>query len=264
MTTPFIKIERSGRVVTLTLDRPDERNAFSSAAQCLEVAAALDAIGRDHSVGCVILTGAGSAFCAGGNVKDMQAKLGFSSGTPFEIRENYRHGIQQMPLAFARLDVPVVAAVNGPAIGLGCDVACMADIRIAGERARFAESFVKVGIVPGDGGAYLLQRIIGYARAAELTFTGDTIGPQEALRIGLVSKVVPDAELMAEARALAERIAANPGPAVRMSKRLLREALHQRLEGVLELSASLQALAHNTPEHKQAVDAIVASLAKKG
>lgn len=262
-TAPFLRVDRAGPIVTLTLDRPDERNAFSSAAQCLEVAAALDAIGCDPSIGCVILTGAGSAFCAGGNVKDMQAKVGFSAGTPFEIRENYRRSIQQMPLAFARLDVPVIAAVNGPAIGLGCDVACMADIRIAGERAKFAESFVKVGIVPGDGGAYLLQRIIGYARAAELTFTGDTISAAEALAIGLVSRVLPDAELMTAARALATRIAANPGPAVRMAKRLLREALHQRLEGVLELSASLQALAHNTPEHKQAVDTIVASL-KKG
>jgi enoyl-CoA hydratase/carnithine racemase len=260
---PFIRYEQAGPIVTITLDDPDARNALSTFEQWRELVQAIDRVQADMSVKCLILTGAGTAFCAGGNVKDMQAKIGIASGDAYRIREGYRTGIQQIPLAMARLDVPAIAAVNGPAIGAGCDLACMCDIRIGSERARFAESFVKVGIVPGDGGAWLLQRIVGYAKAAELTFTGDTISAQEALQCGLVSKIVADAELMPEAMKLAERIAANAGPAVRMAKRLMREAQHQRLESLLEISAAYQALAHHTPEHDQAVAAVVASLTKK-
>ena len=260
---PFIRYETTGSIATITLDDPDARNALSTFDQWRELVQAIDRVQADMSVKCLILTGAGSAFCAGGNVKDMQAKVGIASGDGYRIREGYRTGIQQIPLAMARLEVPAIAAVNGPAIGAGCDLACMCDIRIASERARFAESFVKVGIVPGDGGAWLLQRIVGYAKAAELTFTGDTINAEEALQCGLVSKIVPGAELLPEAMKLAERIAANAGPAVRMAKRLLREAQHQRIESLLEMSAAYQALAHHTPEHDQAVAAVVASLAKK-
>jgi enoyl-CoA hydratase/carnithine racemase len=154
--------------------------------------------------------------------------------------------------------VPTIAAVNGPAIGAGCDLACMCDIRIASTEARFAESFVKLGIIPGDGGAWWLQRVIGYARAAELSFTGEIIDAQTALGIGLVSRVVSAAELLPSARALAGRIAANPAPALRMAKRLLRHAQTSRLDETLELSAAMQALAHHTGEHDAAVAAFFA------
>jgi enoyl-CoA hydratase/carnithine racemase len=147
---------------------------------------------------------------------------------------------------------------NGPAIGAGLDLACMCDIRIAADTARFAESFVRLGIVPGDGGAWLLQRAVGYQRAAELTFTGETIDAQAALAIGLVAQVVPASELLPAARSLAARIAANPAPALRMAKRLLRQAQTARLDETLQLSAALQALAHHTPEHEAAVAAFFA------
>ena len=256
----FVLYEQQDGVVTLTLNRPDERNALSNQSQWDEIVDACDRVQRDQDVRCVILTGAGTAFCAGGNVKDMKQKTGIAGGTPFEIREGYRRGIQRIPLAFQALDVPTIAAVNGPAIGAGCDLATMCDIRIASERAKFAESFVKLGIIPGDGGAWLLQRVVGYAKAAELTFTGDTIDAATALQIGLVSKVVAPDQLLPEARALATRIAANPGPALRMAKRLLLEGRHQRLDTVLEMSAALQALAHNTPEHERAIDAFLAAM----
>ena len=256
----FVLYEQQGGVVTLTLNRPDERNALSTQAQWDEIVDACERVQADHSVRCVVLTGAGSAFCAGGNVKDMKQRTGIAAGTPFEIREGYRRGIQRIPLAFQALDVPTIAAVNGPAIGAGCDLATMCDIRIASERAKFAESFVKLGIIPGDGGAWLLQRVVGYAKAAELTFTGDTIDAATALQIGLVSKVVAADQLLPEAQALAARIAANPGPALRMAKRLMLEGRHQRLDTVLELSAALQALAHKTPEHDQAIDAFLAAM----
>jgi enoyl-CoA hydratase/carnithine racemase len=151
--------------------------------------------------------------------------------------------------------VPIVAAVNGAAVGAGCDLTCMADIRIAGESARFAESFVKVGIVPGDGGAFLLPRVVGFAKAAEMSLTGDMLSAQEALACGLVSKVVPDAELMTEARKIAQKIADNPPHAVRMTRRLLRESQGLGLSAILDLSAAYQALAHSTEDHKEALAA---------
>jgi enoyl-CoA hydratase/carnithine racemase len=259
----FVLFERDDAVVTLTLNRPEERNALSTQAQWDEIVDCCERVRTDPSVKVVVLTGAGTAFSAGGNVKDMRDKKGISAGNPYAIMRGYQNGIQRIPLALYDLDVPTIAAVNGPAIGAGCDLACMCDIRIASERARFAESFVKLGIIPGDGGAWLVQRVIGYARAAELTFTGDTIDAQTALAIGLVTRVVAPESLMDAARELAARIAVNSGPALRMTKRLLRQAQTGRLDETLELSAAMQALAHHTPEHDASVAAFVAQLAKR-
>ena len=260
---PFLITEQAGAVVTLTLNAPDERNALSNQSQWDEIVAACERIARDQSVKVLILTGAGSAFCAGGNVKDMRDKKGIAGGTPYAISEGYRHGIQGIPLALYNLDVPTIAAVNGAAIGAGCDLACMCDIRIASSKAKFAESFVKLGIIPGDGGAWLLPRVVGMSKAAELTFTGDTIDADEAARIGLVSRVVAPEDLMKEAQALAARIAANPGPALRMAKRLMREGQHMRLDSLLEMSAAFQAIAHHTKEHDQALEAFLESQRKR-
>lgn len=256
----FLNYEQDGAVVTLTMNRPDERNVLSGAGQYRDFVDACERINGDDSVKVAILTGAGSAFSAGGNVKDMRDRKGLSAGTPAEIRNNYRRDIRNIPLNLYDLDVPTIAAVNGAAIGAGCDLACMCDIRIASERARFAESFVKLGIIPGDGGAWLLPRLVGLSKAAELTFTGDMIDAAEALACGLVSKVVPADALMDEARALAGRMAANPGNSLRMAKRLLREGQHVRLDTLLEMSAAFQAIAHHTVEHDQAIAALIAQL----
>lgn len=254
--TPFLKIERDGAVVTLTLNQPDLRNPLTGNSAADEFVAACADIAADESVRAVIVTGAGKAFSTGGNVKDMQRYQG-DAIPPARIRQDYREGIQRIPLALFHLDVPTIAAVNGPAIGAGCDLACMCDIRLASENASFAESFVKLGIIPGDGGAWLLPRTVGLSRAAEMTFTGDVVDAQTALAWGLVSRVVPHDDLLPQARALAQRIAANPGPALRMAKKLLREGQHQRLDALLELSAAFQALAHKTPEHREAVQAFI-------
>lgn len=254
--TPFLKIERDGAVVTLTLNQPELRNPLTGNSAADEFVAACADIAADESVRAVIVTGAGKAFSTGGNVKDMQRYQG-DAIPPARIRQDYREGIQRIPLALFHLDVPTIAAVNGPAIGAGCDLACMCDIRIASENASFAESFVKLGIIPGDGGAWLLPRTVGLSRAAEMTFTGDLVDAQTALAWGLVSRVVPHDALMPEARSLAQRIASNPGPALRMAKKLLREGQHQRLDSLLELSAAFQALAHKTPEHREAVQAFI-------
>lgn len=249
--------EQDANVVTLTLNRPEIRNAISAEEMIGGIESALDRINRDTSVRCVIVTGAGTAFSSGGNVKNMKAKSETASDLPANTRMNYRSGIHRIPQAFEGLEVPAIAAVNGHAIGAGCDLALMCDMRIAGESAKFAESFVKLGIVSGDGGGWLLPRIVGYAKAAELSFTGDMIDAKEALAIGMVSRVVPDAELLPEARKLAAKVAANPPHALRMTKRLLKEGQYMQMANLLQLAASMQAIAHATHDHEEAVTAFL-------
>jgi len=254
---PFLLTEQDGAVLTVRMNRPDTRNALSEPHQMQEFVDLCTRVKRDTTVKVIILTGAGSAFCAGGNVKDMRERGGIFAGSPYELRDSYRNGIQTIPLALYELDVPVIAAVNGPAIGAGLDLACMCDIRIAADNALFAESFVRLGIVPGDGGAWLLPRIVGLPRASLMAFTGDTIDASKALDWGLVADVVASDALEQEAKLLAARIAANPSHALRLTKRLLREGQHMRLDSLLELSASFQALAHYTEDHQEAVRAFL-------
>ena len=248
---------RNGSILTLTLNKPDKRNPISDPDMIDALCAALEAAEADMDIRVIILTGAGTGFSSGGDISKMTTGAGLRAHLPAQTRRNYKAGIQRLPLLFEALELPVIAAINGPAIGAGLDLACMCDIRIAAESARFAESFVKIGIVPGDGGAWLLPRVIGFSKASELALTGDIIDAAEARAIGLVSKIVPDAELMAEAHAIAARIAANPPHAVRMTKRLLREAQGMTLKATLEMSASFQALAHATADHDEAVAAFV-------
>lgn len=257
MTDPLLYDLADG-IATITINLPDTRNPLSSPGTVDALVGALERADRDLEVRCVILTGAGSAFSSGGDLKSLGQPGGLGGGEPVRTPGQYAQNIQRIPMAFSMLEVPVIAAVNGPAIGAGCDLACMADIRIAGESARFAESFVKVGLIPGDGGAWLLPRIVGYSKACEMAFTGDPVDSAQALACGLVSQVVPDDGLMDAARALAERIAVNPPDAVRMSKRLMMRGREMRLVEVLELSGALQALAHTTPEHKQVVAGLIA------
>ena len=258
MDSPVLYDLDADGIATVTLNRAELRNPISDLDL---IEALLDTLARmedDPKVRVAILTGAGSAFSAGGNLKAMRPDSGgLNASLPARTRRNYKSGIQRLPLAFAALEVPVIAAVNGPAIGAGLDLACMCDLRVAGENAKFAESFVKLGIIPGDGGAWLLQRIVGFSKAAELTLTGETIDAAEALRIGLVSQVVPDDQLLAAARAMATRIACNPPFAVRMAKRLIWDAQNMDIGRVLEMSAAMQAVAHATRDNAEAIDAFL-------
>ena len=263
MDSNFVRLSVADRVATLLLDSPGTRNALGSDEEYGAIEAAVANIVRDKSVCAVIVTGAGPAFCAGGDIKRMAERSRDPAVEPHDDRYAYKEGIHRIPRSLFDLEVPTIAAINGPAIGAGLDLACMCDIRIASEAAKFAESFVTLGIIPGDGGAWLLQRAVGYAKAAELTFTGEVIGAAEALAIGLVSKVVPAAELLRVANDLAARIAKNPPHALRMAKRLLREAQTARLETVLELSAAFQAVAHHSTDHRARIGAAVDRLARK-
>ncbi|HJS83956.1 MAG TPA: crotonase/enoyl-CoA hydratase family protein [Acetobacteraceae bacterium] len=255
--TDKVLFQQDGGIVTLTLNDPAMRNPISERETVDAIVDALRRLNADPSVRVGILTGAGSAFSSGGDLRAMRDAAEGRAKAPARTMQYYKEGIQRIPLAFERVDVPMIAAVNGPAIGAGLDLACMCDIRIAGESARFAESFVKVGLIAGDGGAWLLPRAVGYAKACEMAFTGEIIDAREALAYGLVSRVVPDGELLGAARALAERIAANPSHSVRMTKRLLMEGRNVRMDTLLEMAAAMQSLVHATADHREAVAAFL-------
>lgn len=251
-----ILFEKRGKIALLTLNRPDVRNAITGERMVQEIEEAVSRTQEDEEVCVLVLTGAGTAFSAGGNLKDLRAKVGMFAGGPEELRDNYRQGIQRIPLALHRLDVPTIAAVNGPAIGAGCDLACMCDIRIAAEQARFGETFVSVGLIPGDGGAYFLPRVVGFSRALELAFTCRVLDATEALGIGLVSEIVPQERLIERAMQVAREIARQPARTLRMAKRLFYVSQGKGLEETLELSAAFQALCHHSPEHARALEAM--------
>ena len=256
MTQPVLYEDEDG-IVTLTLNQPKLRNPISDPEMIEGLTQTLVRIEADIRVRVAILTGAGSAFSSGGNLRKMGEGGGLKDKLPANTRRNYKDGIQRLPLLFEAMEVPIIAAVNGPAVGAGCDLACMCDIRIASEHASFAESFVKVGLVPGDGGAWLLPRVVGFSKACEMAFTGDAVDADEALRCGLVSQVVPGDGLLPAAKALAARIAANPPHVVRMTKRLLHASRLISIDATLEMSAAMQALAHATADHGEAVAAML-------
>jgi enoyl-CoA hydratase/carnithine racemase len=251
--TAPLRIDRAGRVQTWTIDVPDAANAITGSDFIDAFDAAVDAANADTDISVVILTGAGRFFSAGGNVRDMRDRTGVFGLGPLDQRHGYSSGIQRVPRALQRSEVPVIAAVNGAAIGAGCDLAVMCDLRIAAESAFFAESFVQLGLIPGDGGTWFLPRAVGWARAAEMTLTGDRVDAATALSWGLVNEVLSDDELLPAAHRLAERIAKNPAPAVRMAKRLLLESRTASLDSTLALAAALQPLAHQDPEHHRRV-----------
>ncbi|WP_206473751.1 crotonase/enoyl-CoA hydratase family protein [Dietzia sp. KRD202] len=255
MTTAPLLVERADHIETWTMNLPDSRNPISDPAIVDALCDQVATVNGDHDVRAVVLTGAGSAFSAGGNVKDMVDRAGMFGGSPYELRDGYRRGIQRIPRALYHCEVPVVAAVNGPAVGAGCDLAVMCDLRVASTKAWFAESFVQLGIIPGDGGAWLLTKAIGPARAAEMALTGDRVKAEQAAAWGLVNEVVEPDQLLEAAHTLAARVAKNPPHSVRMAKKLLRESQHQSLESLLELSAAMQALAHHTEDHREALAA---------
>ena len=253
----LLTLEKRGHVAILTLNRPESLNALGAPGDGDAVAATCEEVNADSEVRCVVLTGAGRAFSAGGDVKAMKAREGAFAGNGVSIRDGYRRNIHRIVRSIYGLEVPAIAAVNGAAIGLGCDVACMTDIRICAENSRFGVTFLKLGLVPGDGGAWLLPRTIGMSRAAEMLFTGDVIDAQTAVAWGLVSRAVPAESLLDEAVALANRIAAQPPHALRLTKSLMRQGQSASYDTIMEMSAAAQAISHLTDDHMEGVDALL-------
>ncbi len=252
----LIDYHKDGAIVTITLNDPKRRNGLSPELVDALIAS-LSRLADDTEVRCAVLTGSAGVFSAGGDPKRMLAAGLYPDMTTAELRRFYARGIQRLPMAFHALELPIIAAVNGPAIGAGCDLACFCDLRIASTNARFAASFVKLGLVPGDGGAWILPRIVGLANAAEMLLTGDSVDAPAAQRIGLVSAVVSTEELMKEALGRAARIAANPPHAVALTKRLMAESQSVSLAVALDLAGSMQAICHKMADHREAVTAMI-------
>lgn len=250
-------LELSERVAVLTFQRDDVRNALTGTGLIDDIVRTVTWADRNAEVSVLVITGGGSAFSAGGNVKEMQERKGLFAGSTLEIQESYRRGIQRIPLVMHQAEIPIIAAVNGPAIGAGFDLACMCDLRLASVKAVVGETFINLGIIPGDGGAWFLQRLIGYQKAAELTFTGRLVEAEEALELGLLLEVVAAEELLPKARQLAAQIAAKSPHAVRLTKRLMKLAQRQELPDFLDLCASFQGMAHHTDDHREALSAFL-------
>ena len=250
-------LQLEGRVATLTFRRDDVRNALTGTALIDDIVATADWVNGNPGVSALIVTGDGKAFSSGGNVKEMREKQGIFGGQAAEIQEQYRRGIQRIPRAMDAIEVPTSAAVNGAAIGAGFDLCNMCDIRIGCPDTLLGETFINLGIIPGDGGAWFLQRVAGYQRAAELTLTGRLIKADEALAYGILMEVVESERLLDRARELAAQIAAKPPRGVRMTKRLLKASQRMELRDLLDMSAGMQAISHQTSDHTEAVEAFL-------
>jgi 2-(1,2-epoxy-1,2-dihydrophenyl)acetyl-CoA isomerase len=243
--------EVSDHIATITLNRPAKLNAFTDA-MLAELVNAVDDCDQRDDVRVVILTGAGRGFCSGGDIGGMGEG---SDRRPHVTKQHIANDIQAFPKRMATFSKPFIAAVNGPAAGGGMDLALACDFRVAAIGARFAETYGKIGLLPGGGGAYLLPRIVGKARALELLFTADFIDAAQALEIGLVNHVFADTELMSETRKIAARIAAMPPLSMRLIKRTVNEGLESSLEASLDLVSSHIAVTRSGPDHVEAINA---------
>ena len=255
MTLPELKdaaLTVEGRVAVLTLKRVDVRNALTSTDLVNDIPDAIEWANTNTEMSVLIMTGEGSAFSAGGNIKPMGER---AKAPPHVLQQNYKRGIQRIPFALEEAEIPVIAAVNGPAIGAGFDMANMCDIRIGSTSAQFGVTFINLGIVPGDGGAWFLQRLLGYQRAADLVLSGRIVKAEEAQQIGILLEVTTPEELMPRAMEIARRIAAKPPLAVRYNKRLMKLAQRQNLEEHLEVCSAFQAICHKTEDHAEALAA---------
>lgn len=252
-----IKFSIENGIAHLVLARDDIRNAYSEQDFTDEIVDALDVAQRSSDARVLVLSAEGSAFSAGGNVKDMRDRKGIFGGGPAGTRRGYIEGIQKVPKALYALDIPSISAVQGPAVGAGCDLALYCDIVIASTKAKFGETFINVGIIPGDGGAWIVPRRVGLQRAAELIFTGRVVDGTEAAEIGLALECVEPDALMPRAMELATTIASRPPVTARMLKSLLRQSLSSGLYDFLDNCAALQAICHSTDDHIEAVTAML-------
>lgn len=254
-TQPTLLYEVRDHVATITLNRPEALNAFNDDLLG-NWELALDRAQRDQDVRVVLVTGTGRAFCVGGDVRAMGEKRSEDS-TPITRRNHLKETVHRVALAAAALDKPYIAAVNGPAVGAGMDMASMADIRIASNSARFAMSYVKVGIIPGDGGCYYLPRIVGMAKALDLIWSGRFMSADEALAAGYVSRVVPADDLMQETLALAREYAKGPSVAIQLAKSLAYRSADTTLEAGLHLAQLAMTIAQTTEDAREGPRAFV-------
>lgn len=250
-----LKVQLKDHQLWLTLNNPEQSNAIS-----YEMTESLTRVLRyadfDSEVRVIVLGGEGTSFCAGGDVKAMENKTGMFEGEPNELRMRYMHGIQQIPKCIEELSKPMIAMVHGAAIGAGCDLAMMCDLRVGTEKSKFGETFVKLGLVPGDGGSFFLQRVIGFSKAMQMSLTGDLIAGEEAHKWGLLNYFVKESDLVAETEKIAGKVANNAPVAVQMTKKLMKTAYLNDMLNVLEMAASFQGITQRTQDHFTALQAM--------
>lgn len=240
-------------VGTILLNRPEKKNAFT-VEMVDRWAEVLVGARTDDSVGAVVVTGAGDAFCAGGDFGGLSPDAEEEPG-PYERKAFLTDHVHRVAYALEDLDKPVIAAVNGVAVGAGLDFALMCDMRFMARSARVSEGYIKVGLVPGDGGAYFLPRLVGPAKALELLLTGDFVDAEEALRIGMVNRVYDDGELIPGTYEFAEKLAAGPPRITRMIKRAVYQSMRSDLRTSLDLISSHMAVVQSMQESHEAFNA---------
>jgi len=246
-----LEVKKEDDFLWLTFNLPEKRNAITLS-MVESLVTVLNEADWDPEIKVIILTGQGSAFCAGGDIKAMKEKSGMFAGSSEELRQIYMNGIQRIPRSIESLQTPIIAMVNGPAIGAGLDIACMCDLRVASSKALFGETFAKIGLVPGDGGTFFLPRVVGYAKAMEMSLTARVYTAIEALEMGLLSSLTSESELEAVTRSLAEKIAENSFTALTMIKKGLRGA--RDLDTQLDLMAAFQGITQRTQDHFDRLD----------
>ena len=252
MTYEHLMLERKDHVLWVWLNRPDAANAYSES-MVNDLPHILDAAERDRDIRVIVIAATGKVFCAGGDIKSMKDKTGMFAGEANELRERYMDGIQRIPLTISRMRKPIVAMVQGAAIGAGCDLVAMADLRIASTDAIFAETFARVGLVPGDGGAWFLIRAVGHSKATEMFFTGKTYGSADAMNMGLIHQVVSSDQLFASVEEAALRLASLPPIALQLTKKSLQNAYESSLSNHLDVVAAYQGITQRSSDHFEAL-----------
>lgn len=250
--TDQINFKIENHIGFITLNRPDKLNAFTTE-MLHSWADALTECATNDDVRVIVLTGSGRGFCSGGDINSFRENEGNNA---YARKKSLADRVHQIPLIMDTLDKPVIVAVNGVATGAGMDMALMGDIRIAARSARFAESYIRVGIFAGDGGTWYLPRLVGTPKALELLWTGRFVEAEEAYEIGIVNQVVDDAELMEATKAMAQKIAAQPPIAVRMMKRAVYQGLRMDLRTHLDMASSHMATIYSTDDHSEALSAL--------
>lgn len=248
----MIKYEIQDQVALITLNRPEASNAF-----CLEMMAqlceSLKKAEQDDRVHVLVITGEGKHFCAGGDVKAMKSETDMFAGDALKLQKLYEYGIQEIPKTIESISKPIIAAINGAAIGAGLDLACMCDLRYASEQAKLGETFAKLALVPGDGGAYFLIRTLGYAKAMELILSAKIIDSTEAKEIGLVTDTFPSDQFRTKVLKVAKSIASFPNEALRFSKKAMKHAYRGEIQSHLDLVSTMQSIVQRSSAHKDSL-----------
>jgi 2-(1,2-epoxy-1,2-dihydrophenyl)acetyl-CoA isomerase len=250
-----VKIENHHEL-WISLNNPDQMNAITTS-MIDSLVSVLTHADFDKNIRVVVITGVGKAFCAGGDIKAMQNKSGMFAGEPNELRSRYQHGIQRIPKCIEELSVPVVALVNGAAVGAGCDLSMMCDLRIGHSQSKFAETFTRMGLVPGDGGTFFLQRVIGYSKAMQMFLTGKMYSGVEAYQFGLLNFFFEDSDFIVESKKIIKTISDQSPIAQKLTKKAMKMSYLNDLHSSLDLLASYQGISQRSRDHFEAVESFI-------